>query len=123
MAGDIEHILLVSGDGLERTALGDYLRGCGFPVIEAVDGDEAALALEHKAIDIVVSDVQLRHHGSGHSLVAIAKRHYPGVKVVLVSNVEQAVTTAVDLCHEGPAEVLPYHPERLMRTIQELRRR
>lgn len=123
MADDVKHILIVSGDGLERTALADYLRGCGYHVIEAVDGDEAVTALEHKDIDIVVSDVQLRHHGSGHTISAFARRRYPDVKVILVSNVEQAVETAVDLCGEGPTEILPYHPDRLMRKIQELRGR
>lgn len=123
MSEAITHVLLVSGDGLERTTLGEYLRGCGFHVIEAIDGDEAAIALETKSIDIVVTDVQLRHHGSGHSISAFAKKQDPSIEVILVSNVEQAVKTAVDLCEEGPAEVLPYHPEKLMRRIQELRGR
>lgn len=123
MSDEISHILLVSGDGLERTALGEYLRGCGFHVIEATDGDEAAIALENKTIDIVVSDVQLLHHGSGHTISALAKRHDQNIQVILVSNAEQAVKTVVNLCEEGPAGVLPYHPDRLMQIIQELRRR
>lgn len=121
MRDDTQNVLLVSGRALERTAIGEYLRGCGYHVIEAVDGDEALAALEHKAIDIVISDVQLRHHGSGHAVSAMIKSRYPGMKVILVSAVEQAVDTAVELCHEGPSEVLPYHPERLMREIQMLR--
>jgi DNA-binding NtrC family response regulator len=120
---DTPSILLVSGYALERTTLADYLRGCGFHVIEAVDGDEATVALENKPVDIMVSDVQLRHHGSGHSISALAKQYQPGIKVILVSNAEQAAETAVDLCEDGPAEVLPYHPARLMEKIKELRRR
>jgi len=120
---DIPSILLVSGYSLERTTLAEYLRGCGFHVIEAVDGDEATVALENKSIDIVVSDVQLRHHGSGHSIAALAREHQPGIKIVLVSNGEHATEAAVDLCEDGPADVLPYHPALLMEKIKQLRQR
>ena len=54
-------ILLVEGEVLVRYAIADYLRACGYRVIEASSGAEALAVLGEKsiAVSILLSSVAL----------------------------------------------------------------
>jgi len=54
-----ETVLLVEDEVLVRMPIAQYLRDCGYKVIEAVNADEAMAVLLHKdtVVDIVFSDI------------------------------------------------------------------
>ena len=58
--GDIApSILIVDGDVISRHAIADYLRHCGYAVVEGANTDEAlrALAEPSLGIDVILCDV------------------------------------------------------------------
>src|SRR3977135_3895526 len=55
-----ETVLLVEDEVLVRMPIAQYLRDCGYKVIEAGNADEAMAVLLHKetVVDIVFSDIE-----------------------------------------------------------------
>lgn len=117
-----ETILLVDSDAVARATIAEYLRGCGYRVLEAANTAEAILALETHAVDVVVSDVELSDDsGGGFGLAAWVRSNTPSVTMILTSSVERSVDAAGDLCEEGPMLRKPYHPQLLLDQIRRLR--
>ncbi len=74
-AGDrLETILVVEDKVIIRMNVSEYLRSCGYKVIEAANGDEALKVLKSPKIrvDIVFSDVQCR----GRSMASDCRNGY-----------------------------------------------
>ena len=57
----LETILVVEDEILIRVPISQYLRDCGYKVIEAANADEAMTALQHKEtiVDLVFSDIEM----------------------------------------------------------------
>lgn len=84
-------ILIVEDDVLVRIAAANYLRGCGFAVLEAVDADQAeALLRSAPSIRAVFSDVKLPGPRSGLDLTLLIEQDYPDMKVLLTSGIVRA---------------------------------
>jgi DNA-binding response OmpR family regulator len=77
-------LLVVEDERALRALLATFLRSAGFACSEAESVEEAIALLETEAIDIVLSDVNLRT-GSGVDLVVWLRREQPRTAVVLVS--------------------------------------
>ena len=60
-----EIVLVVEDDVLIRMPIAQYLRDCGYRVIEAANGDEALAVLLHEEtnVDVVFSDIDARVGG------------------------------------------------------------
>ncbi len=114
-----ETILLVDADPLQRSTVGQYLRDCGYRVIEATDAAEAITALLNQDVEVLVTDIALRDE-SGFQLSAKAKEIRPHLKVVVTHSAERTAKIAGDLCEEGPLDH-PYHPQHLVERIKRLR--
>ncbi|MBS3652584.1 response regulator [Pseudaminobacter sp. 19-2017] len=119
----LQTILVVDGDVITRTVIADYLRHCGYRVIEANSGEEAVEALQHEGfkVDVVLSDVSLPGRMSGFLLSQWVRQNKPGVDVVLSSVVERVAEAASDLCEEGPALAKPYDPKTVVDHINRLK--
>ena len=65
-----ETILVVEDDVLVRIPIAQYLRDCGYKVIEAVSADEAMTVLLHREIvvDVVFSDIEMPGSVDGFGL-------------------------------------------------------
>jgi CheY-like chemotaxis protein len=88
LAQHAPRILVVEDDVLVRAAAAQYLRGCGFAVLEAVNVDEAVDILQaDRLIRVVFTDVKLPGPRNGLDLMGIVQREYPDVKVLLASGV------------------------------------
>ncbi|MCV0393895.1 MAG: response regulator [Rhizobiaceae bacterium] len=120
-----ETILIVDGDVITRTVIAEYLRHCGFRVLEAGTGAEAMQALQHAefSIDIVLSDVELPGDVSGFALSQRIRKSMPQVKILLAGAVERIADTAGDLCEEGPHLAKPYDQRLILEHIKRLRAR
>jgi CheY-like chemotaxis protein len=114
-------ILVVEDEILVRMVIADYLRDCGYHVIEAGTATEALVVLQSsQTVDIVFSDVQMPGEMDGFGLSRWVRQNRPGLRVLLTSGNARAVQTAGDLCAEGPVEVKPYHPQAIHNRIQRL---
>lgn len=113
-------VLVVDDEILERLAVCEYLRSCGFRVIEAATTDEALIALgqEHLSIDVVLSDVGVSGSLDGFGLAQWLREHKPGLPVILAATPERAAAAAGDLCKEGPMLAKPYDPQILCDQIR-----
>jgi DNA-binding response OmpR family regulator len=114
-------ILIVESDVVVRHSLAEYLRECGYTVLEAVDGKEARTILsdDDSSVNIVLADANASDE-SGFILSAWIRSNSPGVAVVLAATVVAAVTAAGDLCDDGPALTKPYDHQLVLRHIRRL---
>jgi DNA-binding response OmpR family regulator len=116
-------ILVVEPDILVRMTIAEYLRGCGYRVLEGLRAEDVVTALRsEQKIDIIFADVQLSGSFNGFGLAQWVRQNHPGVDVILTSGITKAAEKAGDLCDEGPLEK-PYHPQEVLRRINILRER
>lgn len=114
-------ILVVEDEVLVRLIIADYLRECGYHVIEASTGDEARAIIEARhPIDLVFTDVQMPGTLDGFALAQWGRRERPGMKVVLTSGGAKAAEAARELCADGPLMPKPYAFEHVGQRIRHL---
>jgi len=119
----IDTILVVEDEVLVRTAISEYLRHCGYDVIEAVSADEAITILTEPdiTVNIVLSDIEMPGTMDGFGLAQWVRTNKPDIKVLLASTIVKAANTAGDLCEEGPHLKKPYEPQQVVEWIKRLR--
>ncbi len=115
-------VLLADDDVLTRLSVAEYLRGCGFLVIEAAGGDEAkTILLKGPPIDLLFADAELADPEGGFGLARWARRYKPEVSVMLIAGVVKKAEAAERLCPKhAPA---PYASGALLMRIQSLKGR
>lgn len=116
-------VLVIDGDIVSRHEIADYLRHCGYVVVEAASTDEAMIALAEPAlgIDVVLCDVAAIGARSGFELAQWVREHRPELEVRLAGTLENAAKTAADLCESGPHLKRPYEPQAVVNYITQLR--
>jgi CheY-like chemotaxis protein len=107
---DGRSIMVADSDVLVRHAIADYLRHCGYPVVEAASFEEAIEVAEAAEFNtwLVLCDAQLRGGGNGFALRARLAELRPEVTVILAGNFDAAAKAAGELCEDGPHVVRPY---------------
>jgi CheY-like chemotaxis protein len=92
-------ILVVDDEVLLRLAGSDFLRECGYRVLEAVRAEEAqAIFRSGEPIELLFSDIDLGSGMNGIMLAAWVRQNYPAVRIVLTSGVASMAKEAADLC-------------------------
>ena len=111
--GDLQRLIVVDGDVLVRHVLSDYLRTCGYTVIEAATTDEAASVLSDTTVDVqaMLCDADAPGQRNAFELRAWSRKERPEVEVILAGSVSGAATKAAELCDEGPQLKRPYDPQ------------
>jgi len=115
-------ILVVDDEVIIRTAISEYLRDCGYKVIEAASVDEAVLVLQQAEITvhIVLSDVEMPGARDGFALAQWVREHRPKLQVILAGSVARATKAAGELCNSGPMLAKPYDPQIVLDQIKRL---
>lgn len=114
-------ILVVDDEVLIRLEISDYLRDCGFRVIEAAQADEAVAVLSaSEPIDLVFTDIHMPGSMDGFGLARWIRDNRPDVKVLLTSGLARTTELASDLCGLGPVEPKPMSRDALLRRIRRL---
>jgi CheY-like chemotaxis protein len=114
-------IMVVDSDILARMAIAEYLRDCGYTVIEGVSGDDVRAVLEAgHAIDVLLIDMQLHGSEDGFATAQMVRAAYPNIAIMRTSSAAKLADKAGELCDDGPI-LKPYHPQELLRRIQRLR--
>ena len=116
------HVILVVEDQvLIRMAVAQYLRTCGYHVVEAGHAAEAIEVLASGTrVDLIFSDVQMPGDMDGFGLATWVKQNFPDVKVILTSGVAKTAEKAGDLCAQGPMLRKPYSEGEVVRLIRTL---
>jgi len=115
-------VLLVDSEIIVRTTLSEYLRSCGYRVVEAASGEEALTVLKDTElpVDVTLSEVELRGDIDGFQLAAWIRHRRPQISVILAGTQKRAVKAAGDLCEEGPMMKKPYDPQLVLDHIKRL---
>ena len=118
-----DSVLVVENEMLVRLAISEYLRHCGYRVIEAASAEEAMtlLAQANIAVDVVFSAVELGGGTDGFALARWVRTERPRLNVILTGTIEKAAREAGDLCEEGPHLKKPYEPQNVVDWIKRLR--
>jgi len=116
-----ETIMLLEVDVLARMTLAEYLRGCGYRVLEGTTlADVFAILEAGIGINVVLAEVRLGGDLEGLEIAKELRVRAPHIDVILTVGVGNAAEKAGQLCDEGPLEK-PFHPQELVRRIQLLR--
>ena len=115
-------ILVVDGDVLVRHAISDYLRSCGYTVIEAASTDEAGIVLRDDTfpVDAVLCDAEAPGERNPFQLRAWAREHRQDVQIALAGNIEAAANKAAEFCEQGPHLSRPYDPQSVVEYVRRL---
>jgi CheY-like chemotaxis protein len=116
-------ILIVDSDIISRHAIADYLRHCGYVVVEAVNTDEALLALNEPSlsVDVILCDMAAIGTRSGFELATWVRQNRPELEVRLAGSSDNAADKAAELCENGPHLARPYEPQSVVDYIKRLR--
>jgi DNA-binding response OmpR family regulator len=115
-------VMVIDADILSRMAIADYLRHCGYHVIEGsseADAD-AVLGAKHE-VHVMLVELSL-DDSQGFNLAKRLRSEQPGIDVILTSSTAKLAEKAGHLCEEGPL-VKPYEHKELERRILTLRER
>jgi CheY-like chemotaxis protein len=118
----IDTVLVADDDALVRLCIAEYLRDCGYRVLEASNADEAIAILKKTdiQIDVVLSAVEMSGTMNGFGLAKHAREIRPGLEVILAGSAERAASEAGDLCQEGPMLRRPYDHQIVVERIRRL---
>jgi CheY-like chemotaxis protein len=79
-------VLVVEDEMMVRMPIAEYLRDCGYNVLEAGDANEAIAAMDaEEAVSLVFSDIRMPGKMDGVGLAEWFRAHYPSVPVLLTS--------------------------------------
>ncbi|MBX3501343.1 MAG: response regulator [Alphaproteobacteria bacterium] len=113
-------ILVVEDEVLVRLAVADYLRHCGYRVLEAKTGEEAqAILRAGERVEILFCDIDLGPGINGFELAKWTREHYGDMRILLTSGVHRTAQVAADLC-DGPLLTKPYGYDVLAERIGKL---
>jgi CheY-like chemotaxis protein len=113
-----ESVMLVEPDVLVRMTVADYLRECGYRVVEAMSGEEALSMLGAGIkVDAILSAVKLRGAIDGFALAQRIREDFSGVKVILSTGYAMTAKKAGALCDQGPRR-RPYHSDLIVERLK-----
>ena len=115
--------MIVDDDVLVRLALADYLRECGYKVLEIETTDNAVLVLRQPEwkIDFILSAVEVAGSMDGFGLARWVRSQMPDIQVMLAGTPAKAADVAGDLCVSGPELSRPYDPRIVAERIRRFR--
>ena len=117
-----EIVLVVEDNAELRTLSLERLRRLGYQVIEADSGPAALAVLEGGArINLIFSDVIMPGGMTGYELAARARKHNPGIKVLLTSGYDAELAAKQNTTgSELPVLRKPYAQADLARALREV---
>jgi CheY-like chemotaxis protein len=79
-------VLVVEDETMVRMPIAEYLRDCGYNVVEAGDAQEAIIAMDAEGVvSLVFSDIRMPGKMDGFGLAEWFRSHHPNVPVLLTS--------------------------------------
>ena len=121
-AGLRPNVLLLEPDIIVSSEISEFLRDCGYRVIEAATGAEAMLVLVASGIriDVVMADATSPGTPDAFGLAQWVRANRSETRVILAGSTEMATNQAGDLCDDGPMLAKPYDPQVVLDRIKRL---
>ena len=122
MSKSSETVLVVDDEILIRLVIAEYLRDCGYKVIEAANAQEALLVLQQteRDVDVLFTDIEMPGDLDGFGLAQWVRSNRPATEVILTGSVKRAVNAASNLCEAQNHVPKPYEPQTVLERIQRL---
>ena len=119
---ELKVVMIVEPEVLVRMVVAEYLRDCGYTVIEGTAAKDVWTVLDsgHR-LDVVVAEMGAV---DGFSLAKRVRQTHPDIDVILTSGITGTAHESHELCKEGPIKQ-PYEPkdvEARIRLLLERRR-
>src|SRR6202030_2041610 len=101
---NIKTILVLDDDVLVRMPIVQFLRDCGYHVVEAASTDEAIATLQNtdRPVDVVLSEIDIPGSMNGFGFAQWARSVRPELKILLAGTPEGTGRTGGELCGVGP---------------------
>lgn len=113
-------VLVVEDETMVRMPIAEYLRDCGYNVVEAGDASEAIAAMDaDTSVNLVFSDIRMPGKMDGIGLAAWFRSHYPDVPVLLTSGYHGGRSSPAAVPGTGFIEK-PYSQNQVARRIAAL---
>ena len=110
-------IMVLESDVTVRTEIAEFLRECGYKVIEGITANDLWIIIDAKVkLDVVFSEVNLPGETDGFTVARRIRQTHPQIDVILTSSIEGAAEKIKDLCDEGPLKK-PYRAEEVAARI------
>jgi CheY-like chemotaxis protein len=114
-------ILVVEDEVLIRLPVAEYLRECGYRVLEASTAAEAcAVFASGQPIEVLFSDVSMPGEMNGFGLAQWVRREFPDVQVLLAAGPAQMAKNAEQACSDAPLLTKPYSHSSLLAHIKRM---
>jgi CheY-like chemotaxis protein len=114
-------ILLCDDSPVERLALAHFLRGQGYAVDEAADGDAAILHLKHRPVDLMLLDLQMPEI-DGFGVLSYVQEHRRSLPVILLSGMPlhqiQHKMHVLPTRELPPLLIKPVDPDQLLGVVE-----
>jgi len=112
--------MVIEPEVLIRMTIAEFLRECGFKVVEGVVAEDVRTVLDAGGhLDIVFCEVRLPGNTDGFALAKQLRNAHPEIDVILTSGIAGAAEKSTDLCAEGPLKK-PYEPKEVAARIHRL---
>jgi DNA-binding response OmpR family regulator len=104
-------VMVVEPDVLVRMSIAEYLRDCGYQVIEGVSAADVWAVLDiGRPVHVVMVDVKLGSDSEGFVLASQIRQTHRNIDVILTSGIAGAAQESAGLCEDGPIKK-PYDPK------------
>jgi CheY-like chemotaxis protein len=114
-------VLVVEDDIMVRMPIAEYLRDCGYTVLEAGDAAEAIATVDAaRPISLVFSDVRMPGSMDGFALARWLRSHYPTIPVLLTSGYNTSRSPSAEMAQDVKLIEKPYSQAHVARRIQAL---
>ena len=112
--------MVLEPEVLARMTIAEYLRDCGYKVIEGTTPHDLWSVIScGNRLDVVFSEVRLVDDGDGFELATRLRRDHPGIDVFLTTSVPDAAEKSRDICENGPMKK-PYQSQDVAARIKVL---
>lgn len=113
-------VMVIEPEVLVRMSIADFLRECGYKVIEGVMAEDVETVLHSNVpLNVVFAEVKLPGKIDGFALARTLRQTHPHIDVILTSGIAAAAEKSKDLCEEGPMKK-PYRAEDVLARIRQL---
>ena len=118
----VKTVLVLDGDVLVRMPVVQFLRDCGYRVVEAASTVQAVVILQKtdSPVDVVLSEINIPGAMNGFGFAQWARSLRPELKILLSGTPERTVRNAAELCEVGPTLKRPYDHKRVLHRIKRL---
>lgn len=114
-------VLVVEDETMVRMPIAEFLRDCGYNVVEAGDASEAIAAMEAaQPVNLVFTDVRMPGQMDGFGLAAWFESHHPAVPVLVTSGYNGGRTLPMPSQIGGRFIEKPYSQTHVARCIADL---